>query len=50
MMLSVENKDTNYKNRHTKLLNYTLSKMTPEQIVEAQQKVSTCKLAQLKTC
>ncbi len=50
MMLAVDNQDTRHKNRHAKLLNFTLSKMTAEQIEQAKNAARACKQHQFKAC
>jgi TPR repeat protein len=50
LMLATQNEDQHLVNRHTKMLNYTLVQLTPEQVASAKKLAAKCKSQQLKNC
>ena len=50
LILAVENTDKRFVNRHTKMLNYTSSQMSAEQIAQAKQLAQLCKTSGFTQC
>jgi uncharacterized protein len=50
LMLATQNEDKHLVNRHSKMLNYTLAQLTPEQVASAKQLAAQCENQQLKHC
>lgn len=50
LLLATQNENQSFRNRHTKTLNYTLSKMTNEQINSANHLANRCKSKKFKEC
>ncbi len=50
LMLATQNEDKHLVNRHSKMLNYTLAQMTPEQVTSAKELATKCKSQQLQGC
>jgi TPR repeat protein len=50
LMLATQNEDNRFINKHTKILNYTTSQMSPEQIEAAIKMSKNCKSQSFKSC
>jgi TPR repeat protein len=50
LLLSMENEDKRFVNRHTKMLNYLAAQMSEEQKIAARQLAAQCKAQQLQGC
>jgi uncharacterized protein len=50
LMLATQNEDKRLVNKHTKILNYTLSQMRPEQVEAASKMSESCKNEDFKSC